>query len=197
MQIPDSVIRDAATTVFADGAYHRTSLLDRLGAWLLDVLEAVFIRLGPAQASPTVFWVIVVLTSSFVLLVLGRTIYGVRLARTSRVLLRNSGRGSGDPERDWARARELAAGGDYTRAAHALYAALLALIATQDNIELHSSKTIGDYTRELRRRASHALAGFRDFAHAYETVIYGIGFCDRERYERLHGLAARLIQSHV
>ena len=195
MQIPDSAIRDTAAAVFADPAYNRTSLLDRLGAWLLDVLEAVFLRFGPAQPSPALFWTIVTLTSALVLLVIGRTLYGVHLARTPRArdprpksVVDNDGPG-------WDHARELAARGDYTAAAHALYAALLALIARREGIEIHASKTIGDYIRDLRRKASARLPGFRSFALMYETIIYGIGACDRDRYERLHGLALRVMES--
>lgn len=195
MQIPDSAIRDAAAAVFSDPAFHRTSLLDRLGAWVLELLQALFVRLGPARPSPALFWAVVVLTAILVLLVLGRTLYGVRLSRS----LRGSRRSDADAARgfDAALARELAARGDYTAAAHALYGALLATLASRDGIELHDSKTIGDYTRDLRRRASRALPTFRDFGHAYEAVIYGIGFCDRERYERLHGLAERMTHSNA
>ena len=46
------------------------------------------------------------------------------------------------------------------------------------------SKTAGDYVREVRRRASPIFPSLRDFARAYDIVIYGLGECDRERYER-------------
>lgn len=196
MQIPDSEIRDAAAAVFSDPAFHRVSLLDRLGAWLLEVLEALFVRIGPARPSPALFWTVVTLTGVLVLLILGRALYGIRLSRSLRGK-RLSGESDGTRGFDLSKARDLAARGDYTAAAHALYSALLSALASRDGIELHASKTIGDYIRDLRKRASRALPAFRDFAHAYEVVIYGIGFCDRERYERLHGLAERMMHSHA
>lgn len=195
MQLPESAVRDTAAAIFADPAYNRTSLLDRLGAWLLEGLEAILMRFGPARPSPTLFWFVVVLISAFVLLVLGRTLYGIHIARAARS---NGARGRGvdDGATDaWNRALALAAAADYTAAAHALYAALLARIARREDIALHDSKTIGDYTRDLRHRASGRLPGFREFAALYETIIYGLGVCDRERYERLQGLALRVMES--
>jgi hypothetical protein len=194
MQIPDSAIRDTAAAVFADPAYNHTSLLDRLGAWLLDVLEAVFLRFGPARPSPALFWTIVALTITLVLLVIGRTFYGVLLARNPRAHSPRAKSAADNGGLAWEQARELAARADYTAAAHALYAALLGLIARREDVEIHASKTIGDYTRDLRRKTSARLPGFHDFARTYESVIYGIGVCDRDRYERLHGLALRVVE---
>jgi hypothetical protein len=48
--------------------------------------------------------------------------------------------------------------------------------------------------REVRRRAPPLFAGFRDFARAYEVVIYGIGACNRDRYERLLALALPIVR---
>jgi hypothetical protein len=99
---------------------------------------------------------------------------------------RRRGESGGDP---WALAQRLAAAGDYTGAAHALYQGLLLSVARRDNIRLHESKTVGDYTRELRSRASRRFAPFREFARTYEVVVYGLGRCDRDRYDRLQRLA--------
>jgi hypothetical protein len=93
----------------------------------------------------------------------------------------------------WSAAQLLASRGDYTAAAHALYAALLDAGARQEQLKLHPSKTAGDYVREVRRHASPMFPRFRDFARAYEIVIYGLGVCDRERYERLLSLALPIV----
>jgi hypothetical protein len=91
----------------------------------------------------------------------------------------------------WQEAQRLAASGDYTQAAHALYAAILQAAAGRGIVRLHHAKTIGDYLRELRARASGAIvSGFRDFTRVYEVVVYGTGECDRQRFERLAQLAA-------
>jgi hypothetical protein len=50
---------------------------------------------------------------------------------------------------------------------------------------LDDAKTIGDYARDLRRRAPHALPAFRAFAHTYEFAIYGVGECDALHYRQL------------
>lgn len=95
--------------------------------------------------------------------------------------------GAGDP---WLRAQQEAAAGRHTEAAHLLYQAILVALAGRERLRLHPSKTVGDYARELRARSSSAFPGYREFARLYETVVYGLQHCDRERWERLHALAA-------
>jgi hypothetical protein len=104
----------------------------------------------------------------------------------TRLTGRRRGDVTGDP---WALAQRLAADGNYTDAAHALYQGLLLLLARYDHLRLHESKTVGDYARELRQRSSQRFAPFRDFARTYEVVVYGLGTCDRDRYDRLERLA--------
>lgn len=104
-----------------------------------------------------------------------------------------SGLRSRDP---WAAAQELAAQGDFTGAAHALYVALLGSLARRDLLRLHPSKTIGDYLRELRRRPAAPVQTVHEFARTYEIVAYGLRACDADRYARLHALAARVIEQH-
>ena len=94
----------------------------------------------------------------------------------------------------WAAAQQLAATGNYTAAAHALYAALLDAGARQHQLRLHPSKTAGDYVREVRRRSPPNFPIFRDFARSYELVIYGLGECNRERYERLSSIALPIVR---
>lgn len=94
----------------------------------------------------------------------------------------------------WTEAQRLAASGDYTGAAHSLYAALLDALTHCDPVRLHPLKTVGDYARELRGLASPRFPVFREFARAYEVVVYGFGSCDRARYDRLLSLATPLVQ---
>jgi hypothetical protein len=98
----------------------------------------------------------------------------------------------GDP---WLAAQQQAASGDFTSAAHSLYLALLTAIARRGLVRIHPSKTVGDYVRELRARSASVFTRFRDFARAYETVVYGTGVCDRERYETLQRLALPIVQT--
>ena len=59
-------------------------------------------------------------------------------------------------------------------------------------VELHESKTVGDYLRELAARSVPWRGVFQEFARGYELVAYGGVRCDADRYGRLLGLAGRL-----
>lgn len=134
-----------------------------------------------------------------VILALIALIYYLRRYLLDRELGAASGdrMGSGLRARDaWTVAQELAAEGDFTGAAHALYIALLGSLAKRDLLRLHPSKTIGDYLRELRRRPTAPIQTVHEFARTYELVAYGLRPCDADRYARLRALAARAIESH-
>jgi len=139
------------------------------------------------------YWASIALLASLVVLVVARVAY-VAYARREwsegGTRRRAAGARGGDP---WVLARELSQAGRFTEAAHALYAALLARLAQSERLRLHPSKTAGDYARELRARSSAAFPRFREFARAYDVVVYGLGWCDGERYERLYALAAPLL----
>ncbi len=187
-------MRDTIATVFRQHAYDRTiqarSLLGRLVAevirWLGQLYQA-------AAGSSGVRAVILTLVVAAVTLLAARLVLSILsgdlvLAR-GRTGLRLGG-SPGDPLSD---AERLAAAGNYTDAAHALYAALLASLAERERVRVHPSKTVGDYARELRRRSSALMTPFREFARSYEVVVYGIGSCDRPRYERLYALASGML----
>ncbi len=192
MQVPAGAIRDTVAAVFRARMFNRASLLQRIGAWLWDLLTALLQRMDTDRVRPGVFWVLALFVLLLTALLLARVLYALwRVRRGPRAAReRAAGRGAIDPLEA---ARACAARGDYTGAAHALYAALLAAIANRGELELHESKTIGDYLRDLATKSSAALARFREFARSYEIVIYGLGGCDRERYERLHGLAYTIL----
>jgi hypothetical protein len=188
------MIRDTVAAVFREPAYNRTSLLQIVGAWLNELLGAILLRFRPGRMPAPLFWFIVMVTLLVAAGAVARTatILARQRAARRRGLLGTAGRGDGDA---WLTARQLAGRGDYTAAAHALYAGILDAIARRGEVELHESKTIGDYARDLAARSSAVLDRFRDFARTYEVVIYGIGSCDRDRYERLDGLALRILDS--
>lgn len=122
--------------------------------------------------------------------------YGHRwyLGRRYGPVFTTGGRSGGRTREPWALAQSLAAAGDYTAAAHALYLALLEGLARREQLRLHPSKTAGDYIRELRARSSALLPTVRDFTRGYELVAYGFRECDAERYARLHSLASAVIR---
>jgi hypothetical protein len=162
---------------------------------VFDLIRRVWALVDPLlsalRRSPVLYWTVIVLLAIVVVAVVVRAVYLWRQRRLFNAAalawesspLRRAGR---DP---WAAAEELSARGEFTDAAHALYAALLDRAAQAGQIRLHPSKTAGDYVRELRNRSSSLFTLFRDFARSYETVIYGIGSCDAERYHRLRALA--------
>jgi len=193
-ELPESMIRDTVAAVFRDPAYNGTSLLQQLGAWLLELLRELLLRFRPGGAAAPIIWMIMILVVLLVAAVIARSIWLLDVQRRIGVTGTASGvRGArADP---WAAARMHAARGDHTAAAHSLYAAILEAIAGRGEIELHEAKTIGDYLRELATRSSAMFGRFREFARSYETVIYGIGFCDRERFERLYGMADAIVGS--
>lgn len=198
--LTDTAIRQTVDQVFRAPEYNRTSALARFFGWLgeqygrfIDWISPAF---GALHRSPPLYWLVVTALIVVLAAIIGRAAYlwymrSTAAAHAPAWAVAARRRGGRDP---WLAAQELAAGGNYTDAAHALYAALLEAAARQQQLRLHPSKTVGDYVRELRARSSALFSRFRDFARSYEVVIYGIGSCDQERYERLRSLALPIIQ---
>lgn len=196
LQLPSPAVRDTISRVFQDDVYDR-SIKTTLFSRLSDLVASMFRELlGAIRASPELSWALAVLAMLIIIAIVIRQIELARQRATAASPGRDArDRGRGMSRDPWILAQQLAAEGNFTDAAHALYRALLEALARRERLRLHPSKTAGDYVRELRKRSSGALVRFRDFARSYDTVIYGIGECDRERYERLHALAAPLIQA--
>jgi hypothetical protein len=200
-RIPEETIRRTVDAVFRAPAYNGTSLWTRFWDWVGRMFSRFFAwfltHFLALRRSPPLFWAVLIGITLLTAAVIARWIY---LWRT-RTAVNMSGAGwdlqhgrvRGDA---WMAAQQLAARGDYTAAAHALYAALLDAGARQDQLQLHPSKTAGDYVREVKRRASPIFPSLRDFARAYEIVIYGLGECDRDRYERLLSIARPIVTAN-
>jgi hypothetical protein len=197
-QIPERTIHETVEAIFRASAYDRPSLWNRFWRWLWEMLGRFVSWLSPAfhalKHSPPLYWAVIVTLGMLVAAVAARWLFLWR-ARTAQ---HAAGEGweqhlAGTRGDAWAAAQQLATRGNYTAAAHALYAALLDASARHHQLRLHPSKTAGDYVREVRRRSPPTFPGFRDFARAYELVIYGLGECNRERYERLYALALPIV----
>ncbi|MGH7646853.1 MAG: DUF4129 domain-containing protein [Gemmatimonadaceae bacterium] len=200
-QIPDHRVAAAVDTVFRDPSFRGLTLGESLKHWLLSqVLRLLGLLIEwytHLRASPWAFWLVVAIVAALVLAIVGRavTLYQLRRADVARGFV--WGAMGGVPGEDpWSAAESLASSGDYTSAAHALYAAMLESAARQREIRLHPSKTVGDYVRELRARSSSLFGRFREFGRSYEVVIYGIGVCDADRYRHLHALATPVVRPH-
>lgn len=195
-QFSDAALRDTLSAVFAGPEFTvvaRETILSRILNWIGQLLRELQQLTG---GSRLLYYTVLVLTIALVVAVVVRVIYVAHARGALGERRRGLFAGAVPPGRDdpWVLAQRLAAEGDYTAAAHALYGAILQRAAREGLVRLHHAKTIGDYVREMRARASATLlATFREFARGYEFVVYGVGECDRTRYERLHGLAARLV----
>ncbi len=194
MVIPsNSAIGDTVAAVFGsrDYALHRTvSLWGIIIRWIAQLLARLF---GIVGGNPVVGYTIRTALVVGLVLIAARLGYSLFLSHRSptRTLRRH---GSSRASDWWATAQRLAAQGDYTAAAHALYLALITAAAVRGLVSLDDSKTTGDYLRELRRSADLAdTASFADFTRSYETVIYGIGACDADRFARLRTLAGSML----
>lgn len=192
--IPDNAaIADTVAAVFRGREYalhESVSLWDIIVRWLAQAVMRLF---GLAAEHPAVGYVLRTTIIIAVVLIAVRTTYSFVVKRRSPGMTL-SRRGQSQASDWWMTAQKLAAGGDYTAAAHALYMALVTAAALRGLVSLHDSKTTGDYLRELRRVASSTDVGqFADFTRSYETIIYGIGTCDSERFARLHTLAASIL----
>ena len=193
--VDNSAIADTVAAVLRSRPFldnERISLGQLVAQWLVSIVMRL---LGFASTHPAVGFVLRLALGIATIAVVAR----VAFALFTRYAPASSGRHRRDLGHGtdwWQRAHELASHDDYTGAAHALYLALLGSVAHRGLITLHESKTTGDYLRELRRRPDSVdLPLFTDFTRSYETVIYGLGTCDRERYTRLDTLAGNIVGS--
>lgn len=184
-----AAVHDSVRRVAEGPAYRRSlqqSLLSRALVWLQEHVDTLIKAL---RAMPSARTVVVTLLSIVALLIAARLIVSA-VARDDvrRRAVRRGGQGGvGDPWRD---AESLASAGDFEGASHALYRAVLQTLAESDRIRLGSTKTCGDYARELRARGSPRGQLFRAFVRRFEAAVYGRGPCDAGAVAELHALAS-------
>lgn len=192
---PAAAVRDTVAAIVGQVAFRRsvrTSLLSRMWSAVERLLEWLRDALPRGVHARQVAIVCVIVLA---LLVVLRVAHAARLRdetarRRSR---RASAAGSAtDPA---AEARALAAAGRFTEAAHALYRALLQLLARREKLRLHPSKTSGDYARELRARRSPLHAPFRAFGRRYDRMLFGHEPLDADAYATLLEEARPLLQA--
>jgi len=189
--IAERVVRDSLALVFRDRVYGQepVSLWDQILTWL----RALLFQLAQWRAQPAV---VIALKAALVFTILLAIAWIALEISTKRDPRRAPARRAGAANDPWEIARRLAAAGQYTEAAHALYAALLTTVARRGYVALHESKTTGDYIRELRPKANRTVSQpFIEFTRSYETVVYGLGACDADRYASLHALAISIAET--
>ena len=187
--IPASAVRDTIARIVLERGYRRnttSTLLSRFWEWFTDLLSRLF-----AQATGSRGTYVISLTV-LALLALTGIARAVIVARARR-LAANRRDAVATAEDVLAQARALAAQGAFTDAAHRLYVAVVTRLVEQRRVRRHSSKTVGDYGRELRASGDALAPSYRHFANTYDFVAYGDAMCDATRYGRLEQLAAPLL----
>jgi hypothetical protein len=187
---PGAAVHDTVAAIARAHAYDRslrTSIMQRLLGWIGDLFERL---VGAVAALPYARWWVIGAGALVVLLIIARVATGVRVRARRASVEASRASDARDPR---AEAERLAREGRYADAAHALYRALLEALARREAIRLHSSKTSGDYARELRARGSAAADAFRRFARAYDRLLFGHGEVDAAAYEALRDHASRLL----
>jgi hypothetical protein len=183
-------IHDTVAAIARQPAYAtplRKSLLGRALAYLVarfgDLLDLM-------HGSGNFRIVAVAAVALIALAIVGRIV----VARQLDVMARRAGASrevTGGRRDYWNLSRELAAAGEYDAASHAVYAAVIDALSRSGAVTFHSSKTSGDYARELRRRGSPAFQDFRTFGRLFDRIVYGAPSVNRETYAEL----ARAAQS--
>jgi len=177
-------IHDTVAAIARQPAYAtplRRSLLGRAVTFLINRFADLVALLNGSREFR---WMAIIATILVVLAVAGRIV----ISRQLDVFGKRAGRGARliSERRDyWTLSRELATAGDFAGACHALYAAVIQTLARDGSLDVHSSKTSGDYARELRRHESPALQSFRTFARQFDRIVYGTSSVAAEDYERL------------
>ena len=198
MQAPEAIwpraaIHDTVAAIVKQSAYRRglgTTLLDRVLGWVGDWYSRLVAALGTVPHGRVVA---TIAAATVALLVVARIAYAARLRGSSvmSIAKRRSRRATAaDP---WREAEQLAAAGQFTEAAHTLYRATVAILASQGLVRRHEAKTSGDYARELRRRGAPAYTAFRSFGRRYDWIIYGTGTCDAAGYDELLAAARAVL----
>ncbi len=193
LPLPAPVIRDTLDHVFSDPAFARgirETLLTRAFRWLVEFFDRI---VSAGAANQLVRWAAIAILSLLIAAVVARLLWTIVLERRALARLAALGPDGVRGEAPYAAALRAAAAGEYTAAAHSLYHALVLGVMRRERVRLHPAMTSGDYTRELRARQSAAYPGFRAFARAYEHAVYGGDRVDAAGWNRLHALAAPLL----
>ena len=134
--------RDTIASVFSQRAYDRTigeSLWDRFWNWVFELLTRVFQVVGTSKLTRPIIIAILAILAILLVARIAIVVRTAALEQGSRHVRGPFGRRM-DP---WAEAQQLAAGQQYTEAAHALYAALLEGVARREDLRIASVENRG------------------------------------------------------
>ena len=168
----------------------RRSLLGRAFGWLIERF-AELIELF--RGSRDLRIAAIVAAALILFAIIGRIVVARQIDTVRRRAVFGADFGKGERRDYWNLARELAATGDHVAASHALYAAVIDTLARSGAITFHSSKTSGDYARELFRRGVTNASEFRAFARNFDRVVYGAATVGADDYGRLSAMAEKVV----
>ena len=172
----------------------RRSLLGRLIGWLFE-------RLGDLielfRGSRDLRVASVVAAALILFAIIGRIVIARQIDTVRRRGGYHANLGKGERRDYWTLARELAANGDHVAASHAVYAAVIDSLARSGVVTFHSSKTSGDYARELFRRGAANASEFRAFGRYFDRVVYGAATVAPEEYARLADIGQKLVATRT
>jgi hypothetical protein len=184
-------VHDTVAAIASQAAYggQRRSLVGRF-------LRFVFARIGDlldfVRGSLDARIVIAIAVVAIVLIIAARVAIDRRAAERRRA--RGARARGGDGRRNpWTESREHASAGRFDEACHSLYVAVLDELTASGLVRYHRSKTAGDYGRDLRRADAPIASDFRAFVRDFERAVFGQARVARDDYERLAGLADRIV----
>jgi hypothetical protein len=184
-------VHDTIATIVRQPEYAtplRQSLAGRLFRFVAEYVAGIVDAL---RSSPGMRLVVIASVVLIVGIVIARLVVGQR-ADVARRFPEDTRAGRGNRRDPWGEARDRAAAGDFEAATHWLYAAVIESLARAGTITPHSSKTSGDYARELVRRGAASSRDFRAFAREADRVIFGTLRPDAQEYARLKFAAERI-----
>ncbi len=191
---PAAAIHDTVSVIAQQAIYERRfgrSLAERFWTWFLDQLGALFNAVAGTPAARTVtLFVCGLLVGALIL----RLVFAARSERYVTRAISGSGDRAGRYLPTLDDARKLAREARYADAMHVLYAAILDALAQRRLIRLHSSKTSGDFARELYARGHPAHDAFRAFVRRFDRLFYGYDVCDAAAFDALWGEAERVLR---
>jgi uncharacterized protein DUF4129 len=182
-------IHDTVAAIVRQPAYVvpvRQTLLGRIVKFIGDELRDLIELVGGWGNARVI---VIIAVALLVLAVVARIVVGRRLE--ARRQTAGSVQIVGSTRRDyWALAAELEQRGDFVSASHALYLAVLDALGRSGDLTFHTSKTVGDYVRDLKQRRSPSLDAFREFGSRFERDVFGAEPPTVSTYRRLAELAA-------
>ena len=191
---PSTAVHDTVSVIVRQAIFQQRlgrSLAERFWAWIWEQIAALF---NAVAGTPTARTITLFAAALLVAALIVRFAYSTRFERTPRDIQRRRNLTAVTlPTLD--EARRLAREARYAEAMHVLYAALLDALAQRRLIRLHSSKTSGDFARELSMRGHPAQAPFRSFARRFDRLFYGYDTCDASAFDALWRDAESVLRS--